>query len=360
MRLGLAPNLPRVQLSKTMDQNKYFSLFACCFCVKGAKEGIIIDSQRGAFLAVPNELIPILNKSNQHKIRDLIEQQYPHLERGILAYFGKLVEMEYGFLTSEPERFPAIDLQWKTPFPLAAGIVEYDFSSASFDLIHCLKLLEEQCCELVQFRFFNQVDVAQLDKTLVQFSQSRFRRFEILMNWQSYKQHKEALNELSETHGRISNYGIFNSPVQESDNKITHYTFPMEPGKYVERVGKSGFLTSLNHYTESLKFNTGLNGKIAIDITGRLMNHPAHSKSFGMIQDTETLSRLLEQDDFLQQQRILKTEVQPCKSCQFRNMCHTVSELIPGEEGYKMAHPCSFDPAANEWRRQTESSLKPA
>ncbi len=341
-----------------MDESKHFMLYTCCFPVAGHQKGIIIDSQRGAFIDVPLELVDILQDAADYTLKQLINTQYPQFRKGILAFFEKLIELEYGFLTSEPERFPPIDMVWMSPFPLSVAYIEYHETS-SFSLTSLFHLLNQQACEMIQLRLFGFPNLAKLDLALEQLSDSRVKRIELLINFEHYATLRQEFTELMNRHLRISNLMVFDSPEENQEEKIKHLKFAMRPGSYLEEIGNRSFLAFLDHYTESLFFNTGLHRKIAIDLDGHIRNHPAHKRSFGQIQDFESLTELLQSEDFLQQQLITKAQINKCKVCQYRNICHSVSELVPENKGYKMLHECRFDPWKNQWHREESKMTKP-
>ncbi len=341
-----------------MDQNKYFSLFACCFPVSGKKKGIILDSQRGAFLPIPNLLIPILKQSKEYCIRELVCDKYPHLEKGILSYFSKLIEMEYGFLTSEPERFPEMDLTWKSPYRLSVAIIEYSSIMSDYDLPSLFAMLAEEACEMIQLRLFGQVEIGEINQALQVLNRSRIKRCEILMNEESYTPQETEYTQIANNHPRVSNYLIFNSDPKYNTKTIHHYRSPLKPASYFEKITKDGFVASVNTFAESQEYNIGLHRKVGIDLEGYIKNHPAHSKEFGNLRTGLPLSKILRDPGFLEQQLIPKSAVYPCKECQYRNMCGTVSELLPEKDSFTLAHPCDFDPAANAWNNPAHFEIE--
>lgn len=78
-------------------------------------------------------------------------------------------------------------------------------------------------------------------------------------------------------------------------------------------IEKSFFSSTLEHYTESLVYNTCLNKKIAINKSGEIKNCPSMKKSYGNIKTT-TLTKVLNNKNFTRYWSINKDQIEVLKT----------------------------------------------
>lgn len=111
-----------------MPDAKYFKLFASCIPVKGYKESLIYDLDRGKSFNIPNLLYEILLVNNEKKLSIPELQLYFNnlYDKGIEAFFEDFVNNEIGFYTNTPELFLNLNPVWKSPFRITNAILEVE------------------------------------------------------------------------------------------------------------------------------------------------------------------------------------------------------------------------------------------
>jgi SPASM domain peptide maturase of grasp-with-spasm system len=114
-------------------------------------------------------------------------------------------------------------------------------------------------------------------------------------------------------------------------------------------INESYFTVNYEHFIESQKFNTCLNRKISIDISGNIKNCPSMLHSFGNISNTK-ISSVLDNEEFLKYWKISKNEIDVCKICEFRHVCTDCRAFLQNKNDiYSKPLKCGYDPKRTEW-----------
>ena len=141
-----------------MNKNAYFKLFACCIPVKGVHRSTICDEQRADYQLIPNILYDILTNFENCTVQTILDSFDKDNEADIIGYFQFLIEKEYGFLCNNPEAFPALSLEWKSPAEITNAIIDSNATSThSYEDL--FKSLAAFRCEAIQLRFFSPIDI---------------------------------------------------------------------------------------------------------------------------------------------------------------------------------------------------------
>src|SRR6187401_1014652 len=120
-------------MTKTFDlssvTDKYMVVFSCCVPVQGAMRSTICDLQRERFDFIPNILFTILTEFRSSKVKDIITFCGEENLDVLKEYMTFLSRNEYIFFSDEPERFPQLSLDWRSPFEVTNAIIDFDASS---------------------------------------------------------------------------------------------------------------------------------------------------------------------------------------------------------------------------------------
>lgn len=295
-------------------------LYANCIPVKGIAKSIICDLQRQNYIYIPNDLYNILLEHSDKSINEIktfYENKYDDV---IEKYFQILIKNDFVFLTDTPELFPKLKLEWQEPFEINNAIIDIDLSS-KFDLRMVLKQLSSLSCKFIQIRFYRNTSKKELEDIfkflnkiesnsigidlLIPFS-SEFNDFD----FQSFFKHNRRLNTLI----------IYNYPKGKRIQSMGHSRYYINTGvninseKHCGFIDKSLFSINIKAFTESLKFNSCLNGKISIDKNGEIKNCPSMPNSFGNI-NTKTLEEAILNQHFKKYWDVSKNDIDTCKNC---------------------------------------------
>jgi SPASM domain peptide maturase of grasp-with-spasm system len=105
------------------------------------------------------------------------------------------------------------------------------------------------------------------------------------------------------------------------------------------RVNKELFL-------ESLRFNSCLYKKIAVDSNGDIKSCPSMTNSYGNVRYT-TLRAAFQNQAFQELWAINKDKVNVCKYCEFRYMCTDCRAYV--QDDYDKPAKCNYDPFTGKW-----------
>lgn len=114
-------------------------------------------------------------------------------------------------------------------------------------------------------------------------------------------------------------------------------------------VSPEYFNINITLFTEAQKYNTCLNRKIAIDVSGNIKNCPSLEKSFGNIEDTSLHNALIHKD-FRKFWEINKDQIEVCKDCEFRYICTDCRAYITDDNNsFSKPSKCSYNPYLAKW-----------
>ncbi len=346
-----------------MSEQIYFKLFACCIPVKGAVRSCLCDIQRGVVKFIPNLGFGILTDFAKDTIEEIKAKHDTRNHKEINDFFSILVKEEWGFYTSEPEKFPTLELTWETPLEITNAILDYDENWGS-QINDVLQQLNDLGCEALQLRVYNIITLEKIDNLLGKISTSRLRSVELVIKYDSYF-NDEALLNLSKKHRRIRSIIVHSSPINRSISDLNKYLLSIS---YVDsqidshfhcgQINESFFSLNIETFTESQHYNSCLNRKISIDAKGEIKNCPSIIKSFGNISNT-TLKQVLEKKGFTTNWNIVKDKIAVCKDCEFRYVCTDCRAYIENPEDiYSKPLKCGYSPYTNTWEEWSTNPLK--
>src|SRR3954465_5357979 len=161
------------------NREPVFTLFACCIPVQGARRSVVCDLQRQSFQFIPNGLYEILSEHAGKTVAE-IKAIYGHeYDEEIDEYFAFLLHHEFGFWSSDPERFPALDLAWETPERITNAILDVDEGSRH-DYGAILRQLDDLGCKALEVRCFHRCSLRELRAILEAARHGRLRSIDLL------------------------------------------------------------------------------------------------------------------------------------------------------------------------------------
>ena len=132
------------------------------------------------------------------------------------------------------------------------------------------------------------------------------------------------------------------------DNVFLHYVNRELDYLKKEEYDESMFNLSLPIYLEAQSCNTGLNKKVCIDPGGNIQNYFTHKQVFGNLAH-DAIKAVVMRDDFQEKWKISNDQIIKCKTCQYRYICVSNSDIVSENGQYKKVEDCHFDPLANAW-----------
>nr|WP_293295835.1 grasp-with-spasm system SPASM domain peptide maturase [Allomuricauda sp.] len=343
-----------------------FKLFANCIPVKGAKKCIIMDLQRKSYLTIPNDLYIIVTEHRGKSISELKAFFKNEYDQIIDNYFKVLISNELGFETDNPENFPDLNLEYKTPFRITNAIVDISEKS-NFELTSVLEQLSTLKCKFVQVRFYDRVSTREIIR-LLQFVENRklnILGLDLVLSYDE-KFSEGFFGELFKDFPRLTNVILYASPVGNSIKQLApncnfvHATDELKPDCSCGVVNRKLFSVNTKNYCESLVGNSCLNGKVSIDIHGNIKNCPSMKQKFGNIQETP-IDPVLDNKDFSKLWSLTKDDIKTCQDCEFRYCCTDCRAFLenPGDITSKPLK-CGYDPYSGQWNNWKMDEKKQA
>lgn len=339
-----------------MNEDKYFKLFANCIPVKGAKRSVICDLQREDFNFIPNGLYDILMDFKSSSIKQLKNSFAEEEHETIDEYFNFLIEKNLGFFCNrhELDLFPKMDLFWDEPFQITNAIIDND-STSTHNYALVFKQLEDLGCGYVQLRFFSEITIAKIHSVLSLCDRSRIKSFELLLKYSEELSSYDTLKKLCANFPRIRTVFIHSSPkyIPKLDDStmgnIIYATDIILSSSHCGIIDPAYFNIGMMLFSESQKYNTCLNRKISIDISGNIKNCPSMEKKFGNIKNTSLLD-VLGHQNFKDLWTINKDQIEVCKDCEFRYICSDCRAFVNDAQNiYSKPLKCKYDPYSATW-----------
>ena len=340
----------------------YPVLYANCITVRGHQRSLICDLQMGTFEFIPNSLHEIITKYF-HLTREEIDEEFPTYSDTLEEYFDFLSSKKMIFFTNNPMNFPKLSLAWDEPAFISNAIIDVGFQEKiDFGLV--FNDLSDLGCKFLQMRYYNEIDLAQVDKVLNLLERKRILYIDILLKKTEYHTLEE-LRKFCKRHQRVMNLYIhsaekdevlYNSP--KNWGNIYAIKQSIDGSIHCGIVVPSYFTTNLPTFTEAQQHNTCLNRKISIDTEGYIRNCPSMKEHYGNIKDT-TLQDALAHPDFKKYWFVNKDQISVCKDCEFRYICTDCRAYIENpEDMYSKPLKCGYNPYTCEWEEWSTNPLK--
>lgn len=329
-----------------------FKLFECCFLVKGHRRSIICDVQRLSYDFITNDLYNIITQCDGSSIDDVkamfTEDQHETLDE----YFDFLLGKEYIFLTETPELFPKIDEQWELPYLITNSIVDVDANS-NHNYKHIIDNLDDMGCQSIEFRFFDEVTLEEIESIVMAGSMGGIRGFQFSIPYNE-SINLETYGELLMKNQRVTHILVHSTPpggaFNNEDKAIIFTEDTIKSEHDCGRVCKTNFSCNQTFFFESKSFNNCLNRKFSIDKNGNIKNCPSLNKSYGKANDVANFATIANDPGFQELWSTNKDQIDVCKDCEFRYICLDCRAYTQ-DENNKYAKPkkCNYDPYTATW-----------
>ncbi len=338
-----------------------YKLFACCIPVKGYRRSIIVDTQRMNYFIIPNGLYEILINNecySPEKIKKELEFKY---NKVINEYFEFLLnnDLIFSCAIEQINCFPKLSLKWDAPHHIINAIIDVNEKS-QHDYNSIFNQLSNLLCKHIEIRFFNKVTLSFISEILLYSDYKSFQSIDIILPY-SIDLSIVELNKVLDKYSRLTNIVIFNSPditeiknegedkgqVLFIKNKIVDCTSCGE-------INPSSFTMNLDFFCEVQTFNSCLNRKISIDVTGQIKNCPSMAQSFGNIKNT-SLENVVNNKEFKCFRNIKKDDIEVCKDCEYRYICSDCRVYVRGHKDvFSQPAKCKYNPYIAKWEGEKD------
>ena len=282
-----------------MKKTEYFKLFSHNIAVKGKDKSAIYNVQRSDIKFIPNSLYGVLEKMEIQSIID-IRKEIPGEEYIIFdSYINFLIKNNFGFLTTDPEEYPKMPMDWRTPNIINTAVIEYDFNNSNYELSEVFKQLDDLLCPHLEIRLKvkNIAEVkyiSELTRGLV------FRSIGLIVEY--FNEVEETIDELFTKNEKFDYIIIHNSPKpgihsKQFENRINYIAEDIYEGLQEKHFPQDNYIVSVKYFTEAQDHHTYYNKRVCIDWNGNIKNCLLHKKDFGNITDTK-LKELIENSEF--------------------------------------------------------------
>lgn len=339
----------------TMDSRRYFTLFACCKLVKGAKRSIICDLQRNDFIFVPNFFFDLLQKDeNEIDLTQLPEHIWESTTPDDFEnLITSCVNKEYAFFTDDPSSFPSLSLKDLSNIRISNAIVDID-EKCAINFPFLAKELTFLGCSTMLLRFHFPIEYGHITDLLKPFLNSTIRSIELHIPYSSQIDTKEKIIELAYSNNRIKGIivhstGSINQVIEEKKFEVMYTEEILTMENCCGKVSPYYFRSNPTFFFESQKNNSCLNKKISIDVNGHVKNCPSMKEGFGKYSEENNLMTIIEKNNFTKIWSITKDMVEVCKDCEFRYICTDCRAITKEDSLYSKPKSCSYNPYEAVW-----------
>jgi SPASM domain peptide maturase of grasp-with-spasm system len=332
---------------------KKIRLFACCIPVKGAKKSIICDIQRNTYKPIPNSMYEFLVKYENYSIED-IKNDFPIEDHETIdEYVDFLLNEEFAFFTDNPEFYPKLEPQWKSPSKITNAVIDINEYS-THDYAAIFGQLDALRCLNIEIRFFDICSIGKLEEIISLTDNGTLCCIDIILKFDITLIDRSKLKDILTKHLRVNNIFIHSTPGHfieglNTDDNLIYTSQVIENETHCGIINKSNFSANQNLFFESQSFNNCLNRKISIDSSGQIKNCPSMPISFGDIQNTDLLS-VIENEEFKKPWTVTKDQIDICKDCEFRYICTDCRAYVKNEnDPFSKPQKCNYNPYLAIW-----------
>ena len=341
-------------MNMTYSNEDLISLFSCVKIVKGFKNGIICDLQRKQYTEIPLLVCDLILKITNEKLNVYNANQLVR-DNELTGLIEWLLNNDFIFMCKSIEElnnFPEISENWEYPMKLSNAIVDIECIN-NYSIDKALIELSEVNCDVLQFRFFKELDQSNLNNLLQMTIGKSFTNIELIIPNSTYTS-DSYLKELIVTYSNIISIIIYSSnnssTYSHQQSSIYYTTQDINSETDCGNINKKMFVCDLSFFNEAKSFNTCFNKKISIDKNGEIKNCPSLRKSFGNIAN-EKLKEIVQREDFDFFGNIKKDNIEVCKVCEYRYMCPDCrAYLKDANDIYSQPAKCYYNPYIAKWK----------
>lgn len=133
---------------------KHLRLNAHVKFVPGHQNGALYDLQQGKVRTVPMVMQTIIQAFQESSTQEVLQSCFGGDETIFQRYTDFLLQGNWAFITTQPDRFPEANLSWESPYPINTGIVAHDFLKP-YDLAAALEELSAAGCRHLELQLHN-------------------------------------------------------------------------------------------------------------------------------------------------------------------------------------------------------------
>lgn len=335
-----------------------FKIYANCIPVKGARRSVICDLQNNNYYHIPNDLYDFImlydGKPYDEILKDFEEEAKPVINE----YLQFMTDNELAFFTTNPGSFTSLPLQWDEPSLITNAIIDNDrHSNHNWSQIY--DQLETVGCRDIQIRSYDEISFSQLSFMLDGLENRRIKSVELIVKFTD-EINKRKLNSLVNRFPRIKNIFVHSSPkteifrfndaeyLEDSMGNIFFITQSITDQTHCGQISPLLFTINVKTFTESQKFNSCLNRKVGIDVSGAIKNCPSFDSNFGNINEVKLLE-VVSRPDFQVKWHINKSSIETCQDCEYRHICTDCRAYTMNGKRHGKPAKCGYNPYAASW-----------
>jgi SPASM domain peptide maturase of grasp-with-spasm system len=330
----------------------YLKLFSSVKLTKGYKQTLLVDFDRNKIRVIPNDLYEFIEKCKLKPFVEVFKEYDSNNQQIINEYIVFLEEHEYIIFTNKPNRFPRIDLTWKSPNYISNVVVDVDGKS-NHDYLYIIKLLDSLGCQALDVRVFKEVGFKSIVKLLEASKDCRLKTLRILLPYVMLRQDMN-YNDLFMKYPRLEAVVFHGAPKNEckitnSSQSLLFITNKIDSPCCCGYVSEKLMICSLELFSEAQNYNTCLNKKLSIDVNGNIKNCNAMKESFGHYKKTDIKRLILEDKQYTKFWKINKNNIHTCKECEFKYVCVDCRANIKNGDMLSKPSKCSYNPYVAKW-----------
>lgn len=335
----------------------YFKMFSNCRLVRGFKNCLIYDIQKGSITNIPEDLYHTLLKYNNKKYDAKLKFE-------LRDYIDFLVEEEFVFITNTPQYFPEISDEFALPVKISNVVIDIK-NDNRFDLHKIFFQVNNFNCENIELRFFENVDEVRIRKIVdfIKDNELSLTNIGIVLPYEENVNYTQIIELNRIVYLHLYNCESDSIVILSEEKHIIFSSLPIFSVKNCGIINSNDFTLNKYLFLESLNHNSCLHKKISIDSEGNIKNCPSMPQSFGNIKDT-TLEEALNHQDFKKYWNLTKDKIEVCKDCEFRYICTDcrayTEKTHENKEGLDTSKPlkCGYNPYTGKWEEWSTNPLK--
>ncbi len=261
---------------------EYLKLFAGNTLVRGKERSAIYSLLHSGLKYIPHSMHDILVACENTSLEEVKKNYEPDAVHIIDTYIQFILENKLGFLTTEPERFPKLELTWKSPEIIKVASIAYSF--ACYDLTQVLTQLDELSCKHLEIRLDNVSAVADIEAIFKHTAYSVIRSINVFICY-SPLLHIDTILDYYERYTKIDTIVVYDAPFTNiyADNKIVFTSHNLAEDVFLSLFPTHTHIVNLPYFMEAQAHNTYYNKKVCIDAYGNIKNCLLHANSFGHV-----------------------------------------------------------------------------
>jgi SPASM domain peptide maturase of grasp-with-spasm system len=341
------------------NKDLYLIPISSCLYTTGYTRTLILNIHQRETKYIPNILHHILISHKHWKKQDILDFYPPEHQDTIKEYFDFLNEnrLIYWGTKDEIELFPDYNYEWDFPASISNAIIEIN-NQNEIDYKNLIDQLDDILCFYIQLRFFNETNEGFTKKFIEYCNSKSFRSINLSFDYTKIK--KKTIIELINTFPKINKIVLYSAPkdrikkFEDLSALILETKQPFGNHNICGTINPNGFSLQIEHFTESLNYNTCLNRKLCIDSNGYIKNCPSMKEHYGHISEVN-LKEVIEKDEFKKYWFIKKDDIDVCQDCEFRHICTDCRAFIKDQNNIcSQPSKCSYNPYIAKWQGQED------